>query len=276
MRRRLALAVALVAMSSAANGANRRDLALADPNMAQCALEDGEARRFATTDGLPLIEIAIGDDLHRLAATAGDQFAASALRNGTLVDSRMKRLSVSIGGERRIVRTGGMSNVAVLIQGDMAENRIHRIDLYDQQCAVGLAVAMERAASLEATLKKAGFRRARGLSGARHYGDFTPIQYRNWKAAQESLAATPRRIGIVSSRWTKDSQTADVSVHNWGAEAPKTVLERDVTARLGPLSVFEADGTGRKYGIQFSLSDDALFQDGLKRFSVVETPGTGP
>ena len=239
-----------------------RELFMKDPqrDFAQCAPSDGEQRRFAASEQLPLVEIAIGDSLDRLVERFPEYFPF--YRPGSMIEpsDQMMRLSLDIGGERIVSKTGGMHNVATFVGANFRLGQIYSIEFYDQQCPLSLSEAMVRARALEAKLVAAGFEREPALIAAEDYGALSSDRLPGWEEGELALSETPRRYAFVSSRWIRGAQTAAVSIWNWGAAKSEPIFGQ--MQAVSPLSgsIFELDGTGRKYGIQFRLSDEALYE----------------
>ena len=243
-----------------------RELFLRDAqsDFAQCAPLDGEAKRFAASEDLPLIEISLGNRLDALTEGSRDYFGSYQTGDMQAFTNDMMRISVDVGAERILSKTGGMHNVVTMIDASYGENRIHSIEFYDQQCPLALQVALERAHALEAKLTSAGFEREPALIAREEYGDYSPETLPNWQEGAAALDQTPRVVAAVSSRWSRGGQEATVTVWNWGAPKPKPPfidLLRDMPEVPG--SVFELDDTGRKYGVQFRISEDSIFEDGF-------------
>lgn len=234
-------------------------------DLVECKGLDAEAKRFAEAEKLPLVELAIGDVVSAVVAQAPTQFPSYRPDDHLVFTGRPLRLSLDLGGVRLLAKTGGMSNVVTTINGNWDEYRVHSIEFYDQQCAITLATALARVSAIESKLTNAGFKRSGRVVGSLDLYELPTLKFRNWKEAEPRLAETPRRIHDASSNWKKGDLRVRVSLHNWGAEAPRTPLEMQITAKFGPQSVFEIDGTGRKYGVQFAIWNDALRDQGFKR-----------
>lgn len=241
-------------------------------DLVECKGLDAEAKRFAEAESLPLVELAIGDVLSGVVAQAPMQFPSYRPDDHLVFTGRPLRLSLDLGGARLLAKAGGMSNVITTINANWDEYRVDSIEFYDQQCAITLAAALARVSAIELKLTNAGFKRSGRVVGSLDLYELPTLEFRNWNEAEPRLAETPRRIHGASSNWKKGDLSVRVSLHNWGAEAPRTPLEREITARFGPQSVFEIDGTGRKYGVQFAIWNDALRDQGFKKSLKNEKP----
>ena len=233
-------------------------------DMGQCRPMDGEEQRFAASEALPEMELALGASLADLAARFPVYFQHDSALDTTSFSAQKMRLSINLGGETIRMTTGGMHNLVTVINATYHSRQIYSLSVYHQQCALRISVALERATALEEQLQRAGFTSREGhprLLAAEEFGRSgrREMPLANWLEAQEQMIIAPRIFSSVRSVWTRGPQEAHVIVHNWGG-APNP----EGAARMGPIaeqSVFERDGTGRKYGVELSLRHLTLFDE---------------
>lgn len=244
-------------------------------DMGQCHPQDGEAQRLAASQALPEMDVSLGSSIVDLSARFPAYFEPDRAIDMQFFSSQIMRLSIDLGGETIRLTTGGMHNVGTTMSSTYHSRQIYSLSVYQQQCALPISVAIERAMALEAQLQRAGFtpRKDRPhLLAVEEFARSGPrdMALSTWPEAQEQLAITPRAFSSVSSEWRRGQEEVRVTVHNWGGAAnPEGV------ALIGPIaerSVFEADDTGRKYGVELSLSHETMLGDDLyAHTSTVET-----
>lgn len=234
--------------------------------LAQCRPMDAEEQRFAASENLPEMQLALGDPvLDILRDYPGyflNQYGRADNFSGSLNSAQMMRLSVDLGGVVIRSRSGGMGNVVNSFIATSNSKKLYSLSFYDQQCPLVLDEALVRANRIEDQLLDAGFVRDAGrpsLSGVESYGTAqTSEELADWDVARGALAIAPRRFGTVTSYWSRGDEVASVTVHNWGKYA-----DAQMEARYGAAfsrNVHEVDGTGRKYGVSLRLSNSSMRQ----------------
>lgn len=239
-------------------------------DMGQCRPMDGEQSRFAASQSLPEMEISLGAVVPDLAAHFPVYFQRESAEETIYVTSQMMRLAIDLGGETIHMTTGGMHNVITRMNSTYESRQVYSLAAYDQQCALPLGVAIARAVALEAQLQRAGFTAMEDrprLFAVEEFGRSPrrELALSNWDQAQGQLAVTPRIFSSVSSIWVRGQEQARVVLYNWGA-AP----DPEGVALIGPdaeRSVFERDDTGRKFGVELSLSHLTMLEDDLAAHS---------
>lgn len=232
-----------------------------------CSKLDDEATRRRKTDALPVLNIALGDPLRGSLENHLQYFTPFKSSDRVAITGSFLHISVKVEQERIERSVGGMDNVAVQIDATPMEGRIYAFEFYDQQCPITIADALERVARIEAQIRAAGFKTDSRIifESVERGGGISDVT--GWQSSLAILTAAPRKAYDGVMVWKRGTQEVLVSIHNWGANAPTTEFEK----RYGARSVFELDGTGRKYGVSFSLSDMSMIEADYRDSTSVES-----